>query len=46
MYLVVKSDQEFVGFNRTFMELKSQNQLQGDYQHKCFNRTFMELKFG
>ena len=22
MYLVVKSDQEFVGFNRTFMELK------------------------
>ena len=32
------------GFNRTFMELKS-NTLKLSRNKVCFNRTFMELKF-
>ena len=34
----------YYGFNRTFMELKSNSQLLLPFKVKGFNRTFMELK--
>ena len=37
--------QQFEGFNRTFMELKSANAVMMNAKEYCFNRTFMELKY-
>ena len=37
-------EKHITSFNRTFMELKHQNQKQKQGSFATFNRTFMELK--
>ena len=44
MELQAKRKSDDKGFNRTFMELKSQNMQIKLGESQSFNRTFMELK--